>query len=378
MWIGVLHMCGDSKYYARLWKKQAAERKELEKTEVNTTIPSAPVPFHSPLAAAYPESVTSTTIPSAPVPFHRPMRLPGDELESVINKIDDCLTSGQISNKQNVRELENSIKELYDVKYAIATSSASQGLLIALQALYRVYPVRLDSIITPAFAWYSSMYAIETAGKTCCFIDIDHDTWTMKHEPDDMYSVTMPVHTFGNVCEVDSDFTIYDGAHCLGSRIMDFGNATVLSMAPTKIITSIEGGIVLTDDNLLAEKIIAIRDKVSRMSEIHAIFGNAYLQHIDEVTKFKKQVFVYYSRNLKGTFQKTDRHSNHNTVGMLTDLKIPDCIETRKYYEPLGESRIGLLENTMRVYDRIVCLPSYYKCPYEQIVDIINTFNKGD
>lgn len=306
------------------------------------------------------------------IPFHRPMELPGDELEKVINKIDDCLTCGMISNKKNVRELEQNIKDQYDVKYAIATSSASQGLLITLQALYRVHPV-VNSVITPAFSWYSSKYAIESAGKTCVFVDIDPDTWTMQHGK---YRMVMPVHTFGNVCEIESDYKIYDGAHSLGSRIKDFGDATVLSMAPTKIITSIEGGMVLTDDFDLAAKITGIRDKVSRMSEIHAIFGLAYLTHIDEVMKFKKQVFDYYSKNLKGTFQKTDRHSNHNTIGVLTDLKIPDCIETKKYYEPMGESRIGLLKNTQLVYDCIVCLPSYFDCPYEQIVGIINNFNK--
>ena len=306
------------------------------------------------------------------IPFHRPMQLPGDELEKVINKIDDCLATGMISNKENVRDLEQTIADHYDVRHAIATSSASQGLLIALQALNRI-KILPNSVITPAFAWYSSMYAIGSAGKTCVFVDIDPDTWTMQQGK---YRMAMPVHTFGNVCEIESDYTIYDGAHSLGSRIMEFGDATVLSMAPTKIITSIEGGVILTDEYHLASRISEIRDKVSRMSEIHAIFGNAYLQHIDEVMKFKNQVFEYYSSHLKGTFQKTDRHSNHNTVGMLTDLKIPDCIETKKYYLPLGESGIGLLENTMRVYDRIVCLPSYCGCPYEQIVDIINEFNK--
>lgn len=307
------------------------------------------------------------------IPFHRPMELPGDELEKVINKIDDCLTCGMISNKKNVRDIEQTIADRYDVGHAIATSSATQGLLIALQALYKLHPVPANSVITPAFAWYSSKYSIESAGKTCVFVDIDPDTWTMQHGK---YRMVMPVHTFGNVCEIESDYKIYDGAHSLGSRIKDFGNATVLSMAPTKIITSIEGGMILTDDFDLADRITAIRDKVSRMSEIHAIFGLAYMKHIDEVMKFKKQVFDYYSKNLKGTFQKTDRHSNHNTIGMLTDLKIPDCIETKKYYEPMSESRIGLLENTRLVYDTIVCLPSYFDCPYEQIVEIINNFNR--
>lgn len=312
------------------------------------------------------------------IPFHRPMKLPEDEMTCVINKIDDCISSGKISNLKNVRELEKTISDRYDVTNAIATSSASQGLLITLQALYKVNNINLNSILTPAFAWCSSMYAINSAGKTGCLIDIDINTWNMQQDPDDNYTIAMPLHTFGNVCEIESDFIIYDGAHSLGSRISDFGDATVLSMAPTKIISSIEGGIILTDDTDLANRIISIRDKVSRMSEIHAIFGIAYLNHIDEVMNFKRQVFNYYISNLNGTFQATDKHSNHNTIGMLTNLKIPDSIETKKYYKPLGESRIGLLKNTDAVYNRIVCLPSYFNCPYELITRLINEFNKGD
>lgn len=311
------------------------------------------------------------------VPFHRPMKLADDELEKVINKIDDCLTTGMISNKENVRELENTIKDLYGVKYAIATSSASQALLITLQVMDALYGISKFPIHTPAFAWYSTYYALSSLKLRYVFEDIDIRTWTMDNIPF-FPGVALPVHTFGNVCEIDSEFLIYDGAHSLGSVIKDFGDATIFSLAPTKIITSIEGGVIITEDLDLASGIVAIRDKISRMSEIHAIFGNAYLSHIDEVMKFKKKVFNYYSSHLKGTFQKTAKSSNHNTIGMLTDLKIPDCIETKKYYGPLGEGSKGILLNTKQVYDRIVCLPSWYNCPYEQMVDIINEFNKGE
>ncbi len=302
------------------------------------------------------------------------MQLPSHEIFDLVDKIDDCLATGKISNNKNVRELEQTIADQYGVKHSIATSSASQALLITLQVMDKLYGITRFPVHTPAFAWYSSYYAISTMKMRCLYVDIDVDTWTMDAIP--YYPLALPVHTFGNVCEIDSEFLIYDGAHSLGSRISDIGDATILSLAPTKIITSIEGGIILTDDKMLAAGIETIRDKISRMSEIHAIFGKAYLQHIDEVMKFKKKCFEYYSSHLKGTFQKTAMSSNHNTIGMLTDLKVPDCIEIKKYYQPLNKE--PSLPNTIEIYKRIVCLPSYYDCPYEQITDIINAFNKGE
>lgn len=311
------------------------------------------------------------------IPFHRPMQLSDDDKAAAMREVINCLTSGNITNGENVRKLEDSIADYYGTTYAIATSSATQGLMIALQALYRVFSISRDAVVTPAFGWCSTVYAIESAGKTCAFMDIDPETWTMKQSDYYINHITMPVHTFGNVCEINSKYTIYDGAHSLGSHIGHIGDATVISLAPTKMITSMEGGVILTENPNLAACMKAIRDKVSRMSEVHSIYGNLYLNHLDDVLKFKKKVFDYYSKHLDGTFQRTDRDSNHNTIGMLTDLKIPDTVETRKYYKPLGESRVGLLDNTEEVYRRIVCLPSYHNCPYERVVELINEFNEG-
>lgn len=320
------------------------------------------------------------------IPFHRPLKLDDEEKSLIFNKIDDCLVSGQVTNNHNVRELENNIKEYYGVKHAIATSCATLGLQIALQAIskkegylpsFHVNSLLLTSykdVITPAFAWYSSGYAIASANFNPWYQDITLNTWNLdistEYESD---QIILPVHTFGNVCEIKEAINIiYDGAHSLGSKIKDFGSATVLSLAPTKIITSIEGGIILTDDTELATYIVNIRDKVSRMSEIHAIFGNTFLSHIDKVMKFKKTVYNYYQSHLKGQFQEVDQSTNYNTIGLLTDLKMPDTIETKKYYEPLMSG----FKNTDEVYKRIICLPSYYDVDYKEVVRRILEVNK--
>jgi dTDP-4-amino-4,6-dideoxygalactose transaminase len=307
------------------------------------------------------------------VPFHRPLKLSVEETETIKNKIDSCLDSGILTNNTNVRELEECIKELHNIEYAIATSSCSQGLIIALQSLIETNKKVPLIAHTQSFTWFSTVYAIITSRRTPIYHDIDPDLWNMKQ--DYKYKLAVPVHTFGNVSSIESKFKVYDGAHALGTKLEDIGDATVLSLAPTKLITSIEGGIILTNDSKLAQYATNLRDKVSRMSEIHAIFGNTYLNHLEEVLSWKKEVYNYYRKHLDGIFQKTADSSNYNTIGMLTSLKIPEHIEIRKYYEPIQLSKD--LPNTEAVYRSIICLPSWYGCPYEQIVEDINNLNKN-
>ena len=309
------------------------------------------------------------------IPFHRPMKFYPDETEGIMVKIDLCLRSGILTNNINVRELEERIKETHKTDYAIATSSCSQGLVIALQSLIKTN-LKVPLIAhTQSFTWYSTVYAIQTNNRTPIYHDIDPDTWTMNQ--DYKYKLAVPVHTFGNVSKIESKFKVYDGAHSLGTKFDDIGDTTVLSLAPTKLITSIEGGIILTNDSKLAKYATELRDKISRMSEIHAIFGNTYLNHLEEVLSWKKEVYDYYRKHLDGIFQKTADSSNHNTIGLLTSLKIPEHIETRKYYQPLhSDIQNGDLPNTDAIYKSIICLPSWYSVNYKQIVGDINEYNK--
>lgn len=301
------------------------------------------------------------------IKYHKPMKLPTDEMKELHSQIDEVMNTGMLTNGKYVRELEEKIAMMYNVDYAIATSNATQGLVIALDHIKYISKAR--SIHTPAFGWYSSLYAIKKNNLVPHFIDITDDEWTMKH---DKCKLALPIHTFGNSCLSPADYILYDGAHSLGSKLIDIGDATVLSLAPTKIVTSIEGGIVLTNIEKLATHTKFLRDKTCRMSEIHAIFGLKYLNHIDEIMRYKKEAFDYYQNNLVGQFQYTKVTTNYNTIGMLTNLLIPDSIEVKRYYEPLSSTK-GL-KNTQFVYKNIVCLPSWYGVDYKEVVRRINEF----
>jgi dTDP-4-amino-4,6-dideoxygalactose transaminase len=274
-----------------------------------------------------------------------------------------------LSNGLKVEFLEGLIKDLYDVEYVIACSSATQGLLIALQGLKIPLP-KSRLLHTPAFAWYSSEWAIKTANFSLNYKDISRNTWLMRQ---DNIEWALPIHTFGNIVEYDADLLIYDGAHALGSKIRDFGLATVFSLAPTKLVTACEGGIIVTNHEYLALQYKKLRDKISRMSEPNADYGIMTLNSLDTILEWKRSLYNYYKKHLPGIFQEIPHNSNYNTIGMLTDLVMPPHIEFKKYYEPLDLS----LPNTKYVYNKIVCLPSWYGVDYEKITNDILEYNEG-
>lgn len=285
------------------------------------------------------------------IPYHRPMKI----------KIDfsDILNSGQFSNGKYCRELEERIGRMYNCKVYVC-SSGTQGLLLSIF----VFDGAFRTISMPAFNWWSDMYICKLMDIKIEYKDINPKTWLTKKE-----STNLRLHTFGS-CDPYPTDVIFDGTHALGTKLKNLGKATILSLAPTKLITAGEGGIILLKEP--SEEIRELRDRCSRMSEFHAKIGLSYLEHLTQILLWKEKVFKYYKNNLEGQFQEVPFHSNYNTIGMLTDLKIPKEIEVKQYYEPLYRG----LKNTDYVYSKIVCLPSWLGAPYKKIVDLINEKNK--
>jgi dTDP-4-amino-4,6-dideoxygalactose transaminase len=282
------------------------------------------------------------------IPYHRPYKIDVD--------FSDIFESGNYTNDVYCRELEKRIGNMYHCE-ALACSSGTQGLLLAINNF-----MRLEKYITlPAFNWFSDKYVLELLNKEIIFQDIDRNTWLG-------YSTHIGLHTFGS-CDNSYRPFIYDGTHALGTKLKDLGCATVISLAPTKMVTSAEGGLILT--RYPNEELTELRDKCSRMSEFHAKIGLSYLPYLDTFKAFKKRIYEYYKSNLDGVFQEIPYDSNYNTIGMLSDLEIPKEIQWKQYYEPLKRG----LPNTDYVYEKMKCLPSWYGVDYKKVVDIINEYN---
>lgn len=295
------------------------------------------------------------------IPFHRPYPLSEDDNKDISWKIEDVLFTGQLTNGNNVRELEDKIAKLYNVDYCVATSSCTMGLMLCVKYT-KPYAIQL-----PAFNWFSDKYILDFMKIEPRYTDIDFKTWLPKQ-----ISVVraLYLHTFGNIGISDANETIYDASHALGADLKDIGLATVFSLAPSKIVTSCEGGLIITNNKGLYDFVKERRDKMCRMSEVHAIIGLQNLFYLVKVKDWKKEVYNYYKNFIPGQFQEIPYNSTYNTIGFLNlkSLKIPEHIETRQYYKPLAKLYTVI---TDYVYNNIVCLPSWYGVDYKKVVDDI-------
>ena len=209
---------------------------------------------------------------------------PNINAHALTREIEGILLSGWVSIGEYVEALESYFKKTYRMKYAIGCNSATQGLTIAIKAA----GWHNKHVHMPAFTWPSTLYAVKCSNNIPIFHDIDPDSWLMD---DDFGKLTeddciVPVDIFGNMAEHSDNFaienTIIDAAHgfgleCLGKR----GIAEVVSLSFTKVVTGMEGGMILTDDDELAETATELRRLSARMGEINALIAMESIRNYD-------------------------------------------------------------------------------------------------
>jgi len=300
------------------------------------------------------------------IPYHEPYPLNQYDKTKIFIDIDNIIDSGKLTNGRYVEMLEERIRDIHNVNFVIAVSSCTQALNICINYMDR-------RIQLPAFIWNSLIYPLHAQDKNYKFIDINQEDWLPTESIELPERQPIFLHTFGNIGQSIYDDAVYDGSHCLGAEFRDIGLATCISLAPTKLITSMEGGLILTNEPELEMFARDYRDKCCRMSEVHAAFCIQNLRYIHRALAWKKKCYNLYKKNIPGQFQKIPDNSSYNTIGFLNTekLKIPDDIGTRQYYVPL----IKGLKNTDFVYENMICLPSYYNAPIGYIIDKIRELN---
>jgi dTDP-4-amino-4,6-dideoxygalactose transaminase/nucleoside-diphosphate-sugar epimerase len=200
------------------------------------------------------------------LPFARPSLGQAEEQEVL-----DSLRSGWITTGPKVQRLEGEFCEYLGVKHAIAVSSCTAAVHLSLAAL-SVGPG--DEVITSPITWPTTASAIIHLGGKPVFVDVERDTLNL--DPTLLEaSITprtraiMPVHIAGQACDLDAIHNIAarhgipvieDAAHAIGAtyrgrKIGTISQLTCFSFYPTKNMTTIEGGLVTTEDDELAEKI---------------------------------------------------------------------------------------------------------------------------
>lgn len=298
-------------------------------------------------------------------------------------------------------------------RHAISLPSCTSGLHLALLAL-GVGPG--DEVIVPDATWIASAAPIRYVGATPVFVDIDQDTWCL--DPDAFAAAIGPrtkaaiiVDLYGSMPDWDrltqiaakaGLALIEDAAEAVGSRWKGrpagaFGVFSAFSFHGSKTLTTGEGGMLLTDDDALAARVMQLRDHGRapgdtmffndevghkyKMSALQAALGLAQLERVDELVTAKREIFGWYREALAGWaggILNPDVEGLHNSYWMSTVVIDPargltkeallpklqaEGIGSRPFFYPL--SAIPAFRDTPEAAQaRATNKTAYAICPY--------------
>jgi len=230
-----------------------------------------------------------------------------------------------------IDKFEVKFKEYTGAKYAIATSSCTGAIHMGLAAL----DIGLDDeVILADTNWIASAAPITYVGAKPVFVDILPDTWCIdpakvEEAITSKTKAIIAVHIYGNLCEMDKLLAIgkkysipivEDAAEAIGSQwhgkhAGTLGTFGTFSFHGTKTLTTGEGGMFITNDLDLYEKVLTLSnhgrakgqtkqfwpDDVGfkyKMSNIQAAIGYGQMERIDDLVRRKREIFQYYKNQL--------------------------------------------------------------------------------
>jgi len=239
--------------------------------------------------------------------------------------VNNALSSSWISGGPYLEEFGNKIAKLTGSKFALPVSNGTVALHAALLAI-GVGPG--DEVIVPGFGFLAAANIALQIGANPVFAEVDPETWCLNSVGVEkcLTSKTkaiVPIHTYGNVCEMggikelahENKITIIEDAaeaftskykgKCAGS----IGEMGTFSFQATKTITTGEGGMVVTNDKELRDRMLLcinhgmlrktyywheIAGHNFRLTNLQAALGCAQLEHLDEITKERRRVHTTY------------------------------------------------------------------------------------
>lgn len=238
----------------------------------------------------------------------------------------EVLESGMLAQGPRTAEFEKQFVAVCQTKHAIATSSGTTALHVALLA----HGIGAgDEVITTPFTFIASINSIVYTGATPVFVDIEADTFNMdasliEAAVTPQTKAIMPVHLYGHPCDMDTIcqiaerhnlIIIEDAAQAIGASYKgqptgSFGTGC-FSLYATKNVMSAEGGMITTNDDELARRCRMIRNHGMerryyhdalgynfRMTDLHAAIGLAQLQRLSDFTARRRSNAEYLNRHI--------------------------------------------------------------------------------
>jgi dTDP-4-amino-4,6-dideoxygalactose transaminase len=361
------------------------------------------------------------------IPVTQPYMPPLGEFLPYLEKIwnSKMLTNGGPFHAQ----LEQALCEYLGVEHLSLFSNGTLALITALQAM----KITGDVITTP-FSFVATTHALHWNGIRPVFADIDPVSMNLDPQKIEaaitpQTTAILPVHVYGNPCEVEKIERIadtyglrvlYDAAHAFGVRkngesVLRFGDMSVLSFHGTKIFNTFEGGAIICQDAKTKRRIDHLKnfgfvDEVTvigpgingKMNEVQAAFGLLQLQHMDHITSARANIAERYRsafQNVKGVLlHEIPSHSKGNNSyfpiritrdfpvtrdALYEELRTKDIWARRYFYPLISEfpTYRGLpsaarsnLPVAAEVSQQVLCLPIYPALDartQDRIIDIV-------
>jgi perosamine synthetase len=240
-----------------------------------------------------------------------------------------AVRSGWVVGGPRLRELEEGFALVCGATHAVGVSSWTTGCFLLLKA-FGIGPG--DEVIVPSLTFIASVNVIVHTGATPVFADIDPNTYNI--DPQEVSAritprtrAVLPVDQLGLPCEIDQisaiaarygllvieDAACAIGATFRGEPVGRLASATVFSLHARKLVTTGEGGIILTDDSEIAERLRRLRHQGMSLSD--------YERHVASPTKFESYSEVGYN------FRITDVQA---AIGVVQLRRLPEMLTRRR------------------------------------------------
>lgn len=299
-----------------------------------------------------------------------------------------------------VSSFEKKWAKYCNTRYAFATNSCTT----ALETILKVIGVKNNSVIVPTYTFYATPLAVLNAGGNVIYADIDRSTLSITLESikkiklHDVRAVIM-VHVGGIIspeiidirkyCDKHNIVLIEDaacahGATLNGIKAGNFGHYAAFSFHHSKVLTTGEGGMIVTNERLYAKYLnqfrsigidrnknnweVKILGNNYKMSEITAVFGHLLIKNANKILKERRSIANYY-----------DRHINFNNK--ILKFEIPKNVSSSYYkYIVLTKNKVDKkISRKLLQRLKIMCPPNLYDnlCHTQKITRLTNTLNYG-
>ena len=301
--------------------------------------------------------------------------------------MDAFLSTWISSTGKYITKFEEDFSEYCGVRYGVAVSNGTTALHLALVAL-GIGPG--DEVIVPDITFAATINAVLYTGATPVIVDIEMDSWCISPEEIEKAITSktkaiIPVHIYGQPCDMDAicnvakKYKLYiiedcaeaHGAEWNNKKVGSFGDISCFSFFGNKVMTTGEGGMCITDNQELSEKMRILRDHGMskakkyyhecigfnyRMTNLQAAIGTAQVERLDEILSWREDLEGRYREKLtgiKGIILQKNNLPRRQKIAWLVSILVDEDkrddiinvlkengIDVRPFFIPLSEMSI--------------------------------------